>query len=107
MNLLSLTASSHLPAIASCTASSAYWDRGLRCSVVSVFNAGALLLLSGLEGMLSIRSAELEKRLSSSCADAGLDGELGRGCRRLRRLRPGCPGGAHRKGLEHRRGSPA
>src|SRR5690242_14845852 len=38
MKRFSLTASSHLPWIASCTASSAYWDLGLRCSVVSVFN---------------------------------------------------------------------
>src|SRR5437868_9648574 len=37
MNLLSLTASSHLPAMASWTASSAYCERGLRCSLVSVF----------------------------------------------------------------------
>src|SRR5437762_9942746 len=37
MNLFSLTASSQLPAMASCTASSAYWDRGFRCSVDSVF----------------------------------------------------------------------
>src|ERR1700737_2328570 len=44
MNLFSLTASSHLPAIASCTASSAYCERGLRCSLVSVFTVGALLL---------------------------------------------------------------
>ena len=56
MNLFSLTASSHLPAMASCTASSAYCERGLRCSVVSVFKLGALLCLPrGSEGMLSIR----------------------------------------------------
>src|SRR5712691_1513477 len=37
MKRFSLTASSHLPEMASCTASSAYWDLGLRCSLVSVF----------------------------------------------------------------------
>src|SRR5690242_10589085 len=40
MKRFSLTASSHLAAMASCTASSAYCERGLRCSLVSAFKTG-------------------------------------------------------------------
>src|SRR2546421_4763073 len=58
MKRFSLTASSHLPAMASCTASSAYCERGLRCSLVSAFKeARSYGVAEELEGMLSIRTA--------------------------------------------------
>src|SRR5438067_1025092 len=66
MKRFSLTASSHLPAIASCTASSAYCDRGLRCSLVSVFNEARSYGRLRAEGDAEYTECPLGEGVSSS-----------------------------------------